>query len=50
MLFKIETLEQQRTAIQSVVEVFLYPSFGAPLVSLWCLGGVVVSRVSVQLS
>lgn len=25
----------QRTAIQRVVEVFLYPSFGAPLVPLW---------------
>ena len=48
MKFKLDTLEQQRTAIQSVAEVFLYPSFGLLMVS--CLGGVAVSRVSVQLS
>ena len=35
MLFKLETPEHQRTAIQSVVEVLLYPSFGAPLDLLW---------------
>ena len=35
MQFKLETPEHQRTAIRSVVEVFLYPSFGAPLVFLW---------------
>ena len=35
MQFKLETPEQQRTAIGSVVEPLLYPSFGAPLVLLW---------------
>lgn len=35
MTFKLETQEHQRTAIQSVAEVFLYPSFGVPLVFLW---------------
>lgn len=35
MTFKLEPSEQQRTAIGSVVEVLLYPSFGAPLVLLW---------------
>ena len=35
MQFKLETPEHQRTAIRSVVEVLLYPSFGAPLVLLW---------------
>ena len=35
MLFKLETTKHQRTAIQSVVEALLYPSFGALLVLLW---------------
>ena len=35
MTFKLETPEHQRTAIRSVVETLLYPSFGAPLVFLW---------------
>ena len=35
MIFKLETPEHQRTAIRNVAEVFLYPSFGAPLVLLW---------------
>ena len=35
MLFKLETPEHQLTAIRSEAEVFLYPSFGAPLVFLW---------------
>lgn len=35
MQFKLETPEHQRTAIQGVVEVLLYPSFGAPLLLLW---------------
>lgn len=35
MQFKLETPEHQRTAIRSVVEMLLYPSFGVPLVFLW---------------
>lgn len=35
MIFKLETPEHQRTAIRSVAEMFLYPSFSAPLVFLW---------------
>ena len=35
LIFKLETSEHQRTAIRSVVEVLLYPSFGAPLLLLW---------------
>ena len=35
MIFKLETPEHQRTAIRNMVEVLLYPSFGAPLVFLW---------------
>lgn len=39
MLFKLETPEHHRTAIGSVVEVFLYTSFGLPLLLLWSPSG-----------
>lgn len=39
MIFKLEIVDYQRTLIQSVVEVFLYPSFRAPLELLWSLYG-----------
>ena len=35
MEFKLEKPEHQRTAIQSVVETLLSPSFGTPLLLLW---------------